>query len=343
MKRATSFDVAQKAGVSRSVVSAVLNNTRGIGVSEEKRRAVLQAIEELNYVVDVQAKGMRTGRSQCIAAYGNLKNPFFAQMLQGLQKVCNERGYYVLLCGASADAGVDPRKKLLDLFLQRRIDGIVSKDTTGYMNEEWEREVHRLNIPHVSVEGFPESDGIASVQMDYGQSVREALDYAWSRTKLPPVYLELFNGPVHAPNWGDRHRTQAYLAWMREHGLEPNVLQKLYQAWPEDEAWWFDLVHSWKGRQVSVLTNWSRASVAIYRAAYEVGLRIGSDVHVMAADNTEQLNEAMVPALSAVEVPYAEMGEAAALRLLEYTEGTRALADTERIWLPAKLMARESM
>ncbi|CAG7633539.1 Ribose operon repressor [Paenibacillus allorhizosphaerae] len=340
MKRVTSFDVAKKAGVSRSVVSAVLNHTPGIGVSEEKRRAVLKAIEELGYAVDVHAKGMRTGRSQCIAAYGNLQNRFFAQMLQGLQKVCGERGFYVLLC--SAGAGVGSRDRLFELFQQRRIDGIVTKDTTGYGDEEWKREVLRLGIPYVSVEGYPESVEIASVQMDYAESIRMALDYAWARTGLPPAYVEIYNRAEYAPNWGDRHRVQAYNEWMEARGLEPRLIRRQWKEWPQDRAWWLDLLRH-EAHPVSMITNWSRASVAVYRAAYELKLYIGKDVYVMAADNTEQLNEGLVPSLSAVEVPYAEMGEAAGRRIIEYIEGTRNLVDTERIWLPAKLMRRESM
>ncbi|CAG7614173.1 Ribose operon repressor [Paenibacillus solanacearum] len=340
MKRVTSFDVARRAGVSRSVVSAVLNHTPGIGVSEEKRRAVLKAIEELGYAVDVQAKGMRTGRSQCIAAYGDLQNPLFAQMLQGLQKVCGERGFYVLLC--SAGAGGDSRDRLFELFQQRRIDGIVTKDTTGYCDEEWKREVLRLGIPYVSVEGYPENGEIASVQMDYAESIRMALGYAWTRTGLPPVYVEIYSRAEYTPNWGDRCRVQAYGDWMKERGLEPRLIRRKWKEWPQDRTWWLDLLRH-DSHPKSMITNWSRASVAVYRAAYELRLRIGEDVRIMAADNTEQLNEGLVPSLSAVEVPYAEMGEAAGRRIIEYIEGARSLDDTERIWLPAKLMRRESM
>ncbi|MCZ8516354.1 LacI family DNA-binding transcriptional regulator [Paenibacillus filicis] len=340
MKRVTSFDVAKQAGVSRSVVSAVLNGTPGIGVSEEKRRAVLKAIEELGYVVDVQAQGMRTGRSRCIAAYGDLSNRLFSQMLQGLQLVCNEQGYYVLLCGAGA--GFQDRSALIDLYLQRRIDGIVTKDVTGYSDPEWEKLVREKNIPFVSVEGFPESGGIVSVQMDYGRSIRIALDYIRSRTPLPPAYIEIYEGAEHRPNWGDRHRTLAYKQWMEEKGLEPRVVLKKLAPWPEDHAWWTELLRA-DGGAACYLTNWSRGSVLLYRAANELGLRIGRDVLVMAADNTERVNAQLVPSLSAVEVPYKEMGEAAARRLIAAIEGAGEPDERSGLWLEARLEPRESL
>ncbi|MEC0212650.1 LacI family DNA-binding transcriptional regulator [Paenibacillus ehimensis] len=340
MKRVTSFDVAAKAGVSRSVVSAVLNGTPGIGVSEEKRRAVLQAIEELNYVVDAQAQGMRTGRSRCIAACGDLYNPLFAQMLEGLQKACAEQGYHVLLYGGTPLSS--DRQGLVELFLQRRIDGIVTKDSTSFQDDEWRRQVERHRIPYVSVEGYPETAEVASVQMDYAQSIRTALDYAWSKLGKPLTYVELYNGPAHQPNWGDRQRTKAYADWMRERGMEPRIRVKPQAEWPEDSGWWRELLRS-GSETPGCLTNWSRAAVSLYRAAFESGMRIGQDFFVMAADNTERLNAGLVPSLSAVEVPYAEMGEAAGNRLIEYIEGRRERTDTARMWLPAKLMARESL
>lgn len=339
-KRVTSFDVAKRAGVSRSVVSAVLNNTPGIGVSEEKRRAVLQAIEELNYVVDVQARGMRTGQSRCIAAYGDLSNPFFSQMLQGLQKVCNEQGYFVLLCGSGA--GFNDRTALIDLYMQRRIDGIVTKDSTGFTDPDWEERIGEGRIPYVSVEGFPDQTGIASVLMDYSRSIRTALDYAWKQTKQPPVYVEIYEGAEHRPNWGDRHRTKAYREWMETQGLKPRVVLKRFEAWPADKSWWLELLQAEPGPGC-FLTNWSRGAVQLYRAANELGLRIGQELHIMAADNTERINAHLVPSLSAVEVPYTEMGQAAAQRLIEYIEGARPPEDTADIWLEARLMARESM
>ncbi|WP_248927646.1 LacI family DNA-binding transcriptional regulator [Paenibacillus hamazuiensis] len=335
-KRVTSFDVAKRAGVSRSIVSAVLNGTPGIGVSEEKRRAVLQAIEELNYKVDAQAKAMRTGRSGCIGAYGDLSNPLFAQMLEGLQEACEEAGYHVLLCG------VKDRSKLIGLYMQRRIDGIVTKDPTGFSDEEWERELADHKVPFVSVEGFPEAPGIASVLMDYRQSVHMALDYLQSRTLAPPVYVAIYTGASPAPNWGDRERLRAYREWTEARGFEARIEWRRDRPWPEAADEWVRWLEA-QPKPAAVLANWSRGAVSVYRAAYKLGWRIGEDVRVMAADNTESVNDHLVPALTAVEVPYREMGRAAAARVIDYIEAKRPLEDKEKLWVPARLVPRESV
>ncbi|MEK8129341.1 LacI family DNA-binding transcriptional regulator [Paenibacillus filicis] len=334
-KRVTSHDVAKRAGVSRGVVSAVINGTPGIRVSEEKRREVIKAIQELNYSVDAQARSMRTGRSGCIAAYGNLDNPFFLQVLQGAQRACTERGYHLLLYGYNRQ---ESKQALIQLYNQRRIDGLLTKDVTGFADEEWLASVRAAGLPYMSVEGYPEQEEVPSVLLDYGASMDLALDYLYGQTGLPPVYVELYSGSAYAPNWGDRNRRSAYEAWMERKGLVPAIWQQPDHD-TDPQAW-----DEWLGGlplPSALLTNWSRGGFLIYQAARRLGLSIGKDLYVMAADNTMRANAYMVPPLSSVEIPYVEMGEAAAYRLLDMIEGNHPQA-ASKIWIPAVLEPRES-
>lgn len=338
-KRVTSYDVAEKAGVSRSIVSAVINGTKGIGVSEEKRRLVLDAIKELNYQVDANARNMRTGRSHCIAAYDNFSSKFFLQILQGIKHVSSQEGYYILLHASGGDKKY--RNELIDLYLQRRIDGIITKDSTSFSDPDWARELHHLSIPYISVEGYPENNQITSVLTDYAKGIEMALDYLQDRGHPTPMYIELYSAPAYNPNWGDRQRRLSYENWMSIRGLEPQVVSVQDDPWEACGAWWIEWLRS-QPLPITVLSNWSRGATYIYRAAYHLGLRIGADLFVMASDNTEQINEHLVPSLSSVEVPYKEMGEIAARTLLEYIEGERKLSDTSSIIVPSRLIHRES-
>ncbi|MDF2963123.1 MAG: hypothetical protein K0S39_4858 [Paenibacillus sp.] len=337
-KRVTSFDVAKRAGVSRSVVSAVLNGTQGIGVSEEKRAAVLEAIKELNYQVDAQARGMKTGRSRCLAAYGNVSNTLFLQVLEGMQEACAGNGYHVLLY---ASGPLSEQKGLLDLYLQRRIDGIVALDRPHNINEEWVELVNQHHLPYVSVEGYPGHDRIPSVLMDYGDSIRIALDYLWMQTGLAPIYLELHH--EHVPlGWGDLERKDTYLQWCAAKGLQPQVFSAADGPWEERAGFWRQWIQE-RGMPFALLSNWSRGAVYVCRSAQLLGLQIGKDIHVMAADNTERINQHMFPSITSIEVPYKEMGHLAAQRLLEYIEGQRSYQDKSTISVSAQLVVRQSV
>lgn len=163
----TSHDVARLAGVSRSVVSAVLNDTPGIGVSAQTREAVLHAIAELNYHVDAQARSMKTGRSMTLAAFGDTRHPLFMRLLEGMQRECEARGYHILLCSPGERKSGDARRALLDLYHQRKIDGIITLDETSYRSENWAAKVQEAGVPYVSVEGYAETEGVYSILADY--------------------------------------------------------------------------------------------------------------------------------------------------------------------------------
>lgn len=336
-KRVTSFDVARAAGVSRSLVSAVINGTPGIGVSRETREKVLQAIRDLNYQVDAQARAMKTGLSRCVAAFGDMKNPLFLQVLEGMQKACAERGYHVLISGQSA---VDEdRLAMLDLYRQRRIDGIVTLDETGYASGEWIASVREAGAPYVSVEGYAGADDVASVLTDYRGSIERALDHMGGTAERYPVYLEAYDD-APGRNWAERDRRAAYEDWCAARGIVPVV--HTFQA--HDEAWidrFIDTSSAADGRLPPVLLNWSVSAVLFYRAAWRRGMRIGEELVLMAGDNTNRSNAFMSPPLASVEIPYARMGEEAVRLLLDPPDD--GAQRTGKRWLEAAIIPGDSV
>ncbi|MFC3803795.1 LacI family DNA-binding transcriptional regulator [Cohnella sp. GCM10012308] len=333
-KRTTSFDVARAAGVSRSLVSAVINGTPGIGVGPETRAKVLKAIKELNYQVDAQARAMKTGLSRCVAAFGDMKNPLFLQLLEGMQKACAERGYHVLISGQSEDD--QDRLDMLDLYRQRRIDGIVTLDDTDYESAAWIERVRESGVPYVSVEGYAGMEGVASVLADYRDSIREALDYMGGTADRYPVYLEAYEDRPER-NWAERDRKAAYEAWCGARGWTP-VVRRFFL---DDEAWlgeYLDEMTADGGSLPPMLINWSVGAVPLYRAAWQRGIRIGDELVLMAGDNTRRSNAYMSPSLTSVEIPYAAMGEEAVRLLLEPSQGERA----SKRWLRASIRPGDS-
>lgn len=326
-KRVTSFDVAKLAGVSRSVVSAVLNDTQGIGVSSEKREAVLAAIRELNYHVDAQARAMKTGQSRSIAAFGDIRNPLFLQVLEGMQRTCGERGYHLLISGQGGQE--EGRSELIKLFLARKIDGIVSLDKVSYADEAWLEEVRQSRVPYVSVEGYAETAGVVSVLADYRRSVTDLLDilHPPERGGELPVYIQLYHGGSRE-NWAERGREEAYRDWCAARGADP-VIFPVEERRPDAVL---TLVQDLAQRSIGIpvlLCNWSAGAIAVYRAAHTLGLEVGRAIRVAAADNTLRAASHLVPRLSAMEIPYVRMGEQAVTCLLEMLEGHKNVREID--------------
>jgi LacI family transcriptional regulator len=118
----TMADVARSAGVSVATVSHVLNGTRP--VLAHTRQAVLDAIEELGYTPNTLARSLVTSRTRSIGlAVSAISNPYFTEILQGVEAGALEHGYSLLI----ADPHDDPEheRKVVQLLHERRVDGMI--------------------------------------------------------------------------------------------------------------------------------------------------------------------------------------------------------------------------
>lgn len=99
---ATINDVAAKAGVSVATVSRVINgNTK---VSPETAEKVRQAIAELNYRPNLLGRALRKTKSERILVLlPNIANPFYAEIVKGIEDVANKNGYSIMLCNTDSD------------------------------------------------------------------------------------------------------------------------------------------------------------------------------------------------------------------------------------------------
>ncbi len=119
---ATMADVARHAGVSVATVSHVLNDTRV--VRPATRQAVLDAIEVLGYTPNTLARSLVTARTRSIGlAVSAISNPYFTEILQGVEAGALEHGYSLLI----ADPHDDPEheRKVVQLLHERRVDGMI--------------------------------------------------------------------------------------------------------------------------------------------------------------------------------------------------------------------------
>src|ERR671916_632051 len=90
-------DVAERARVSVSTISHVLNGTRK--VSEDTREKVLAAVEELGYQHNLLAKSLRIQRTFTIGLLiSDIQNPFFTSVVRGVEDVALSGGYTLMLC-----------------------------------------------------------------------------------------------------------------------------------------------------------------------------------------------------------------------------------------------------
>ncbi|WP_405738031.1 LacI family transcriptional regulator [Streptomyces sp. NBC_00028] len=118
----TMTDVARSAGVSVATVSHVLNGTRP--VLPHTRQAVLDAMDELGYTPNTLARALVTSRTRSLGlAVSAISNPYFTEILQGVEAEALRHGYSLLI----ADPHDDPvhERKVAQLLHERRVDGVI--------------------------------------------------------------------------------------------------------------------------------------------------------------------------------------------------------------------------
>jgi LacI family transcriptional regulator len=116
------MDVARQAGVSPSTVSRILNGTAR--VSDDKRLAVLAAIDKMHFAPNQMAQGLKKGRSMTIGiVVQDISSPFFDETLRGVDDGLKGTGYASVIVSGHWNA--DEEADRIRLLLARKVDGII--------------------------------------------------------------------------------------------------------------------------------------------------------------------------------------------------------------------------
>jgi LacI family transcriptional regulator len=115
-------DVAERANVSTTTVSHVINGTRY--VSEELTERVKRAMKELDYSPNALASSLRSGRTKIIGlVIPDIANQFFSEISRKIEDNGYDNGYSVILCNTNEDE--DKEESYIDVLIGKQVDGIV--------------------------------------------------------------------------------------------------------------------------------------------------------------------------------------------------------------------------
>lgn len=215
-RNVTSYDVAKLAGVSQATVSYVLSGNTKQSISDQTKKKVLEAAQQLGYYPNSAAKSLRRRKNMCVSVMINkqLELPRYAGVVQGLREVLERHGYGVLLCSEEHEEGEYP--KYIRDFLEKRVDGVIYIGADGTVPEEWAREAIRTySIPFVAYDCGIREESVATVDVDYAHGIREALDALSNQGCRQLVYVYADTGVPQ-----ETERLEAFQAWCRLHGLQ---------------------------------------------------------------------------------------------------------------------------
>jgi len=151
-------DVAERAGVSVTTVSRIMNN-RG-AISEKTRKKVMRVMKELDYQPNEMARSLLTKRSRIIGLIiPYLDHPFFSRLSEAIENACYNNGYKVLICTSANHP--DKEREIVSMLRANKVDGILLcsrlEDASIYADYELpmvsiERTIS--NVPSVSCDNY---------------------------------------------------------------------------------------------------------------------------------------------------------------------------------------------
>ncbi|MBX9360647.1 LacI family DNA-binding transcriptional regulator [Streptomyces sp. WAC04114] len=308
MRAPTIRDVAERAGVSKSLVSLVLRGSDQ--VRPEKRDAVLRAVRELGYRPNAAARSLSEQRTRTVGVLLNdLRNPWFVDLLDGLNSLLHAGGLRMLLADARLNrrTGQDPADPLLDL----RVDGLVVVGTLpdpAALGQVAER------IPVVLAGSRePAPPGVDVVAGDDEQGARLVAEHLIGLGHRRIAHIAGY-GAV-----GELRR-RSFEAAMRRHGLADEALVEPSDMTEEGGYRTTVRLLSRPDRPTAVFAVNDIAAIGVLSAAEELGLRVPRDLSVVGYDNTSIARLRHVW-LTTVDNSSHEVGRRAARCLLERFEG----------------------
>ncbi|MEU5636349.1 LacI family DNA-binding transcriptional regulator [Streptomyces rishiriensis] len=329
-RQPTLDEVAELAGVSRSVASRALNNAPH--VSRVKREAVERAVRQLAYVPNPSARALATRQTGAAALVISgedpsiFADPFFAQVIVGASAALEEADLHLMLCLAASDRG---RKRVEELFRSKGADGVMlmalrEDDPLARMAQEAE-------IP-VVFGGRPVGPAPRwYVDVDNVGGAREATEYLLSRGR---TRVAAICGRMDTE--AGRARYRGYRDAVLAAGLDPFPPLEGDFTEPSGAAVMTALLANHPDVDGVFAANDNMAAGAL-RTLRETGRPVPAEVAVVGFDDLA-IARIADPPLTTVHQPITEFGREMARMLVALVNGQ----DPTPLILPTRLVTRAS-
>lgn len=327
---ATIADVAKMAGLSKSTVSRVINNYPYI--SEETKNLVYHAMEVLNYFPNSYAQKLRSQKTNTIAVLiPRLTNPFFAYLLEGIDRIATEEGFQLLVC----QTRYDKQKELyfLNYLKSKQVDGLILTS----IENNWETIASYTTYgPIVLCNEYSEQALVPMVRLNQLEG-----GYLGTRHLIEKGHQKIgycFGGHMTQLT---KDRFAGYTKALDEYGIPFNddwVFRNAYDL--ADGETVLRNALAMENRPTAFFTGSDQVAAGIVKAAKKHGLSVPGQIAVVGFDD-QPIAIVVEPPLTTIKQPAEEIGMKAMKIMMKYIEGEIEAKDKD-IQLPLQLVVRHS-
>jgi LacI family transcriptional regulator len=339
MKKKISLqDIAESLGVSKSLVSMVLNNkAQENGISKTTQQRVWEKIKELDYKPNMMARGLRMGRSNTIGLIvSDISNPFYSKIARHVEDFLEEKGYSLIIC--STDEDIEKELKLIRMLKDRQTDGLII--STSQKSDSEFKAMLEEKYPFVLIDRAMPNILANTVAVNNYKGAYEAVSHLIlqgyrqiSAFAVTPVHVSSIN-----------HRIEGYYKALRDHGLTYG--KRLMAEIPFD-----DIKNSVRKELKNMLSGPNKIdaifavnghiAIACLESLHEMKVRIPEDIALLCFDDLEffKFNN---PSITAVAQPIEELAVNAAQILISELKSKDEAFSKKNIELSTTLNIRRS-
>jgi len=335
-RRVTSRDVAERAGVSRTTVSFVLNDAPGVNISAETRTRVLQAAKELGYVPNAAARSLASRRTHTLGLV-LVRNQshiagdaFLPQVIHGLAESTRQAGFHLILEPVEDISHPDA---YIHLVRSKQIDGIVLSGPRS--DDKQLRALVDEGFPLVLLGQLP-GNSACFVDVDNRSAAHQAVEH------LIHLGHQRIGCITNAPQeyTGGADRLAGYRDALQTAGLPFEERLVRFGNFVAESG--YQAAHSLLREVLAPTALFVASDVLAFgamAAIRERGLTIPDDIALVGFDDVP-LARYVDPPLTTVRLPAAELGHQAGQMLISLIQGGQV--SVKRILLETELIVRAS-
>lgn len=321
-------DVAEKAGVSVTTVSRVLNN-RG-SITNKTREKVNDAMKELNYFPNQLAVNLFKQRTLLVGLIvPDVSHQFYASEIKYIERCLHQRGYKLLLCNSEED---DKREsEYLDMLQRNKVDGIIIASHTLDLEA-----YNKVSLPIVALDRYL-GPNIPTVSSDHEQGGKLAAQELIQSGCRQVIQITGYPG-VPTPS-NKRHTVFEEL--MKKAGIPCHTLALPLNAFKFSEYITFAQQLFAQHPGVEGLFAADNVACAVEKVALNMGIQVPGQLKIVGYDGTD-IALMCAKTLTTVAQPIARLAQATVDTLLDMIADRDSYAEETHIKLPVKLTKGET-
>jgi DNA-binding LacI/PurR family transcriptional regulator len=306
-------DIAKLAGVSHTTVSRALRNSPLISAKTTGR---IQGIAlEVGYHPSVAARSLKTNRSQALGVIvSHIADPFFSEILQGIDDVAQSNGYSLFIAAAQHDPVRE--HAIIQTMREHRVDGVIL--CSPHFTPEQSNQLQSYNIPIVAINNQAVEDYPYSIYHDDVDGGRQACEHLVQLGHKRIAYLgDALSGRT------TQERLSGFKRVMQEAGfsIRPEYIYQVSGNSAAQGLTGLDYFLNLLVRPTAIICYNDMMAVGVLKGLRQAGLRNPDDVSITGFDNI-LYSEFTEPPLTTIDQPKRYIGAEAARMMLKQLSST---------------------